>query len=263
MRKAILIIIPLLLFQLFEAAGQPLTGTVIDEVVAVVGKEYILFSDIEQQYLQMKLQSQVHNSEEFTRCMILESMLFEKLLLHQAEIDSVETTPEQVESELDRRMRYFISQFGTQEKMEQFYDKTVNDFKNDLREVITKQIKIEKVQQSITENAAVSPADVRKYFKSIPRDSIPLIPSIVEISQIVKKPVITPEEKFEVKERLLGYRKRIINGESFEALARLYSEDPGSARQGGDIGLRGRGELYPEFEAVAFKLEPDEISYIV
>ena len=263
MRKAILIIIPLLLFQLFEAAGQPLTGTVIDEVVAVVGKEYILFSDIEQQYLQMKLQSQVHNSEEFTRCMILESMLFEKLLLHQAEIDSVETTPEQVESELDRRMRYFISQFGTQEKMEQFYDKTVNDFKNDLREVITKQIKIEKVQQSITENAAVSPADVRKYFKSIPRDSIPLIPSIVEISQIVKKPVITPEEKFEVKERLLGYRKRIINGESFEALARLYSEDPGSARQGGDIGLRGRGELYPEFEAVAFKLEPDEISDIV
>jgi len=264
MKRISLFVILSATFLFPTAIGQTLQGVVIDEVVAVVGKEYILLSDIEQQYLQMKLQSQVQTSEEATRCMILESMLFEKLLLHQAEIDSVEVTDDQVNSELDRRMRYFISQFGSQEKLEQFYDKSVADFKNDLRDVISKQMKIEQVQQSITEFAAVSPAEVRKYFKSIPRDSIPLIPSTVEVSQIIKKPQITPEEKFEVKERLTGYRKRIVDGEtSFEALARIYSEDPGSARQGGDIGLRGRGELYPEFEAVAFKLDPGEVSEIV
>lgn len=264
MKKICLFIILSATFVFNTTIGQTPQGIVIDEVVAVVGKEYILWSDIEQQYLQMKLQSQVQTSEESTRCMILESMLFEKLLLHQAEIDSVEITDDQVNAELDRRMRYFISQFGSQEKLEQFYDKSVNDFKNDLRDVISKQMKIEQVQQTITEHAAVSPAEVRKYFKSIPRDSIPLIPSVVEVSQIVSKPQVTPEEKFEVKERLSGYRKRIVDGEtSFEALARIYSEDPGSARQGGDIGLRGRGELYPEFEAVAFKLDPGEVSEIV
>lgn len=250
-------------FYLKPVGGQESKGVVVDEVVAVVGKEYILLSDIEQQYLQMRMQGGVQESEEATKCTILENLLFEKLLLHQAELDSVVITPDQVNAELDRRMRYFISQFGSQEKLEQFYDKSVSEFKSELGEVIKKQMMIEQVQQTITEFAEVSPSEVRKFFKNIPRDSIPLISSVVELAQIVKKPVITPEEKFEVRERLQSYRQRIENGESFEALARLYSEDPGSARQGGDIGLRGRGELYPEFETIAFKLEPDEISQIV
>ncbi|NCC71919.1 MAG: peptidylprolyl isomerase [Sphingobacteriia bacterium] len=245
------------------AIGQEPSGVVIDEVVAVVGKEYILLSDIEQQYLQMRMQESVQESEEYTKCLILENLLFEKLLLHQAELDSVVITQDQVNAELDRRMRYFISQFGSQEKLEQFYNKTVTEFKSDLSEVIEKQMMVENVQQTITEHVDVSPAEVRKYFREIPHDSIPLISSVVELAEIVKKPVISPEEKHQVRERLKKYRERVINGESFEALAVLYSEDPGSARQGGDIGLRGRGELYPEFETIAFQLDPGEVSDIV
>ncbi len=245
------------------AIGQESSGVVIDEVVAVVGKEYILLSDIEQQYLQMRMQESVQESEEYTKCLILENLLFEKLLLHQAELDSVVITQDQVNAELDRRMRYFISQFGSQEKLEQFYNKTVTEFKSDLSEVIKKQMMVENVQQTITEHVDVSPAEVRKYFREIPHDSIPLISSVVELAEIVKKPVISPEEKHQVRERLKKYRERVINGESFEALAVLYSEDPGSARQGGDIGLRGRGELYPEFETIAFQLDPGEVSDIV
>lgn len=259
----VIIWLTLVLFVQQPSSGQAPGGVVIDAVVAVVGRENILLSDIEQQYLQMRMQEGVRESESSTKCMILENLLFEKLLLYQAELDSVEVTPDQVNAELDRRMRYFISQFGTQEKLEQFYNKSVSEFKADLQGVISNQMKIERVQQGITEFAEVSPAEVRKFFREIPRDSIPLIGSVVELAQIVKKPVISPEEKFEVRDRLQAYRKRIMEGESFEALAVLYSEDPGSARQGGDIGLRGRGELYPEFETIAFKLEPGEISEIV
>lgn len=243
--------------------GQDANGVVIDEVIAVVGKEFILHSDVETQFLQMRMQGEVRDSERATKCMILENMLFEKLLLHQAYLDSVEVTPDMVNMELDRRMRFFIGQFGSQERLEQYYDKTVEAFKADLRDVIMKQMMIERVQQNITEHVSVSPSDVRRYFKNIPRDSVPLIGSVVEIAQLVRKPVITPEQKYEVRERLNSYRERILAGESFEALAVLFSEDPGSARQGGDIGLRGRGELYPEFEAVAFKLDPGEISEIL
>jgi peptidyl-prolyl cis-trans isomerase SurA len=260
--KFLIVLILLAFMQPYVKAQDP-KGTVIDKVVAVVGKEFILLSDIETQFLQMRMQDEVKESESATKCMILENMLFEKLLLYQAELDSVEVTPEQVNQELDRRMRYFISQFGTQEKLEQYYEKTVNEFKADLRDIISKQMMIERVQQEVTMNVQVSPAEVRKFFRDIPRDSIPLIGSVVEIAQIVKKPEITSAQKFEVRERLNSYRKRILEGESFEALAVLYSEDPGSARQGGDIGLLSRGELYPEFEAVAFKLDPGEISGIV
>jgi peptidyl-prolyl cis-trans isomerase SurA len=243
--------------------GQPVKGTMIDEVVAVVGKHFILHSDIENQYLQLRMQGSIDGSESTVKCRIIENLLFEKLMLHQADIDSVEVTPEQVNSELDRRMRYFISQFGSQEKLEKFYDKSVIEFKAELSEVITEQLKIQQVQNTITENTRVTPSEVKKFFKAMPKDSIPLVSSVVQVAQIVKKPPISYQERFEVQERLRKLKKRVENGESFEALAVLYSEDPGSAKQGGDIGLHGRGELYPEFEAIAFKLQPGELSDIV
>ena len=242
--------------------AQPV-GTTIDEVIAVVGKHFIVQSDIENQYMQHRMQGSIEGSEATMKCRILENMLFEKLMLHQADIDSVEVTSLQVDSELDRRMRYFIGQFGSQEKLEKFYDKSVVEFKAELSEVITEQLKIQEVQRTITENTKVTPSEVRKFFKSLPKDSIPLVSSIVQVAQIVKKPPISFQEIFEVKERLRKLKERIENGESFEALAVLYSEDPGSAKQGGDIGLHGRGELYPEFEAIAFKLQPGELSEIV
>ncbi len=236
---------------------------IIDEVVAVVGKNFVLRSDIENQYIQMRMQGGIKGSESKVKCQILENLLFEKLMLHQAAIDSIEVTADQVSSELDRRMRYFIQQFGSQEKLEEYYGKSILEFKDELRDVVADQLLVGRVQEEITVNTQVTPSEVKKFFKTMPRDSIPLISSVVEVVQVVKKPPITFEEKFEVKERLAKLRERVINGESFEALAVLYSEDPGSAKQGGDIGLHGRGELYPEFEAVAFKLEPGEISEIV
>lgn len=236
---------------------------IIDEVVAVVGKNFVLRSDIENQYIQMRMQGGIKGTESKVKCQILENLLFEKLMLHKAEIDSIEVTPDQVSSELDRRMRYFIQQFGSQEKLEEYYGKSILEFKDELRGVVADQLLGNQVQEEITLNTQVTPSEVRKFFKDMPKDSIPLISSVVEVAQIVKKPPITYEEKFDVKERLRKLRERVLNGESFEALARLYSEDPGSAKQGGDIGLHGRGELYPEFEAVAFKLEPGEVSGIV
>jgi len=260
--KASLII--LLVFAAAKLRSQEaVQGTTIDQVVAVVGKHFVLQSDVETQYLQMRMEGSIQGTEEQAKCQIFENLLFEKLLLHQAAVDSIEVTPEQINGELDRRMRYFVQQFGSQEKLEEYYNKSIIDFKEDLRDVIGEQMLIGRVQDQITEKTQVSPAEVRKYFKSIPKDSIPLISSEVEVAQIVRKPPITHEERFEVKERLKKMRERVMNGESFAALAVLYSEDPGSAKQGGDIGLRGRGELYPEFEAVAFKLNTGEVSEIV
>ena len=261
--KKLIILFVVLFISFVNAEAQPTGGTMIDEVVAVVGKNYILLSDIENSYLQMRMQGGITGSESTTKCQIIENLLFEKLMLHQAELDSIEVTPDQVDSELDRRMRYFINQFGTQEKLEKFYDKSVVEFKSELRDVILQQMKIEKVQGNITEKTKVTPSEVKTFFKSVPVDSIPLVGSVVEVSQIVKKPPISPAEKFEVKEKLKKLRDRVVNGESFEAMARLYSEDPGSAKLGGDLGLHGRGELYAEFEAVAFKLKPGDISDIV
>ncbi len=263
--KKLIIFFCLVIFTSYigKVEAQTSDTTIIDEVVAVVGKNYILLSDIENQYLQMRLQGGITGSESTVKCEIIENLLFEKLMLHQAELDSIEVTPDQVESELDRRMRYFINQFGTQEKLEKFYDKSVIEFKAELREVITQQMKVEKVQQNITEKTRVTPSEVKTFYKNIPKDSIPLIGSVIEIAQLVKKPPISPAEKFEIKEKLRKLRDRVIKGESFEAMARLYSEDPGSAKMGGDLGLHGRGELYAEFEAVAFKLKPGDISEIV
>ncbi len=252
------------LIQILPVAAQVQSDTIIiDEVVAVVGKNFILNSDIENQYLQMRMQGGIKGTEPKVKCQILENLLFEKLLLHKAAFDSIEITPDQVSSELDRRMRYFITQFGSQEKLEEYYGKSILEFKDELRDVIGDQLLVNKVQEEITMNTQVTPSEVKRFFKDIPKDSIPLISSVVEVAQIVKKPPISYEEKFEVKERLKKLRERVLNGESFEALAVLYSEDPGSAKQGGDIGLHGRGELYPEFEAVAFKLKPGDISEIV
>ena len=246
-----------------QSIAQTNDGTIIDEVVAVIGQNFILKSDIDNQYLQLRMQGSIDGTEPTVKCRILENMLFEKLMLHKSDIDSVEVTPEQVNSELDRRMRYFIGQFGSQEKLEKFYDKSVVEFKSELTEVITEQLKIQEVQRTITANTKVTPSEVKKFFRTMPADSIPLISSIVQVAQILKKPPISFQEKFEVQERLRKLKERVENGESFEALAVLYSEDPGSAKKGGDIGLHGRGELYPEFEGIAFKLEPGELSDIV
>ena len=238
-------------------------GKVIDQVVAVVGGNIILESEIEAQYLQYREQQRITGSSSFVKCSLFENMLYQKLLLNQAELDSVEVSNVQVESEMDRRLRHYISLFGSQEKFEEFYQKSIIEFKDELREQVEELMLVERVQQTITLNVNVTPSDVKSFFKKIPQDSLPFINSEVELAQIVKMPPVNAEERKRVRNKLQELRYRVINGENFATLAILYSEDPGSAKNGGELGLYGRGDLYPEFEAMAFTLKGDEVSEIV
>lgn len=236
---------------------------VIDQVVAVVGKNVILQSDIENQYVQYRLQRGISGSASSIRCRILEDLLFQKLMLNQAELDSITVTQEQVEQEMERRLKYFISELGSQEKLEQYYNKTIIEIKNELRVLVKDQMLVEQVQNGIMSKVIITPSEVKQFFRAIPKDSIPMINTEFEVAQIVKMPPIEIDEKLRVKSRLHEFRQRILNGERFSTMAVLYSEDPGSARKGGELGFYGRGELYPEFEAVAFKLKDGEVSEIV
>lgn len=237
--------------------------TVLDEVVAVVGKNIILQSDIETQYMQHRMQGYVEGSSATIKCDILKELIFQKLLLNQADIDSIVVNSSSVNQELDRRFKYFISQFGSQEKLEEYYHKTVDQFKEEMREIIQDQLMQQEVQAAITKNVNITPKEIKAFFKEIPSDSLPLINTAYQVAEIVKKPPVSAAEKLAVKERLLGLRTRVLKGENFATLAILYSEDPGSAKKGGELGMYGRGELYPEFESVAFGLKEGEISGIV
>ncbi len=256
------IMLPVLLFAfVFSVKAQE--KKVIDKVVAVVGKNIILLSDVENQYLNYKLQNQAFGSPEQMKCRILEDLLFQNLLVAQAEVDSIQIEDSQVDAELDRRIAMFINQFGSQEKLERYYNKKLSEIKAELFDVIKKQLMAQQVQQKIIQDVTVTPSEIKDYYKSIPKDSLPVIKTQYEIQQIVKNPPISIEEKLRVKERLLDLRKRILNGENFSTLAILYSEDPGSAAKGGELGFYGRGQLYPEFEAVAYKLKKGEVSDVV
>ena len=236
---------------------------VLDEVVAVIGKNIILQSDIETQYLQYRMQGYIEGSSSTIKCDILKELIFQKLLLNQADIDSITVGAVQVEQELERRFKYYISQFGSQEKLEEYYHKSVDQFKEEMREVIGDQILQQDVQAAITKNVTITPKEIKAFYKDILQDSLPLINTAYQVAEIVKTPPISYSEKLAVKERLLNLRNRILKGESFATLAILYSEDPGSAKKGGELGMYGRGELYPEFESVAYGLKEGELSGIV
>jgi peptidyl-prolyl cis-trans isomerase SurA len=178
-------------------------------------------------------------------------------------VDSLEVNEVQVEAELDRRLGTFIQQFGSQEKLEQYYGKTLTEIKDELRDVVGEQMLAQQVQQSIVADVTVTPSEIRSFYRSIPKDSLPLIKTEYKIAEIVKMPPVNIEEKLRVKEQLLDLRKRILKGESFSTLAVLYSQDPGSASKGGELGFYGRGQLYHEFKAVAYKLKEGEISNVV
>jgi peptidyl-prolyl cis-trans isomerase SurA len=181
----------------------------------------------------------------------------------EAEVDSIEVSDIQVEAELDRRLSMFINQFGSQEKMEEYYNKTLVEIKQELYEIVKDQLITQQVQSGIIEGVTVTPSEIRSFYRSLPNDSLPIIKTEYVIAEIVKKPPISVEERIRVKEQLLELRKRILQGESFSTLAILYSQDPGTAKKGGELGFYGRGQLYPEFEAVAYKLNEGEVSNVV
>jgi len=236
---------------------------VIDQVVAVVGNSPILKSDIESQYIQMMSQNYYSSSVDL-KCEIFEELLFQKLLLNQAIIDSVEVTMKEVDTELNRRLSVFINQLGSEKKLEEFYKKTIAEIKDEFRTIIKEQLLTQKMQQKITADIKVSPSAVREFYNSIPADSLPLVPASYEFSQIVIYPDISQEQKDYSYQKLNDIRERILKGDKFNTMAVLYSQDPGSAAKGGELGFVSRTDLVPEFAEVAFSLtSPDEVSRIV
>ena len=234
---------------------------VIDQVVAVVGSKIILHSDIEKQYNQYIAQGGDKNDN--WRCMIFDQLILQKLLVNQAELDSVTVTEAQVDNELDKRMRFYIKQIGSEEKLEEYFHTTIIQLKSELRELIQEQLIVQTMQGKITHDVAATPNDVREYFESIPKDSVPYIDADLEVAQIVCKPPINDEEKKRVKTQIEEYRKTIMGGQDFAVLATLYSNDAVSAKHGGDLGFFERGQMVPEFEAAAFNLKPGEVSPVV
>jgi peptidyl-prolyl cis-trans isomerase SurA len=234
--------------------------TVIDRIVAVVGEYRILQSDIETQYLQNRAQGISMPGD--AKCIILEDYLSQKLLVNQAKIDSVEISEASVEMELDGRLQYFISMIGSQEALEEYFGKSILQIKTDMRESVRENLLTRQMQGTITADVRVTPSEVRAFYNSLSRDSIPYIDSKIEISQITMYPKVEEEAIFEVKQRLLELRRRILDGESFTTLAVLYSEGP-SAPKGGEIGFMGKGELDPAYAKAAFSLKEGGISTIV
>lgn len=235
---------------------------VIDKVVAVVGENIVLLSDIEEQIDQMTLAEM--KVTENSRCKVLEDLMYQKLFLTRAKADSVVVSPEQVDQELNRRLRYFIVQFGSEEELVKFYGKTLDEIKEDFRDEVQDILQIQSMQQKVVGDVKVSPAEVREFYASIPKDSIPYINAEAMIAQIVRKPPISDEEKEKIKIRLREFKKRVVEGgEDFGTLAYLYSQDPGSAMKNGELGFLDRTELVPEFANTAMGLQPGEVSDIV
>ena len=258
MRKKLTII---LFFAASCAAFAQPVRTTIDRVIAVVGKSALLESELETQCLQLKLGGQTITRA--TKCQVLEQMLFRKLLLAQAEHDSITVTDDQVEQELDRRFRVYIYQLGSVENFEKFYGKTVDKFKEDFRDDIRDILMSQKMQQKITGDITTSPSEVKKYFEGLSKDSVPFINAEIEIGEIVRKPKENPELRKYAREQIEEVRRRALNGEPFDMLVRTKSEDPGSNGSSGGPTLYKnvpRGQMVAEFDQYMFSLKPGEIS---
>jgi peptidyl-prolyl cis-trans isomerase SurA len=241
--------------------GGMISGQVmLDRIVAVVGEYRILQSEVETQYLQNRAQGVPMPPN--PKCSILEDFLSQKLLINQARIDSVEVSESEVEMELEGRLQYFISMIGSQEALEEYFGKSILQIRTDMRDAVRESILTGRMQGNITADVTVTPSEVRDYFNSLHRDSIPFIDSKIEIKQITMYPEVDENAIFETKQRLLDLRKRILEGEKFSTLAVLYSEGP-SAPKGGEIGFLGKGELDPAYAKTAFSLKEGGISTIV
>ena len=254
LKKAHLLFTSLSLGFTIFAQAQPKT---VDGVAAIVGGDIILQSEIEEQY-------DVFNRQNFgkavTYCEVFEELLFQKLLIHHAEIDSVTVAEDEVEANMDRRIQQLIMQMGDQQKLEEFYEKSVVEIKEEMRELIHDQLVAQRMQMTVVEGIEVTPSEVRSFYEALPADSVPLINAEVEISQIVKYPEVSKEAEQEVIDKLSSLKERIENGTSFSSMAILYSEDPGSNKKGGEYKGIQRGVFVKEFEAIAFNLRKGEIS---
>ena len=260
-QKQLLPLLLLVLGGLFFGGAIQAQPQLIDKVVAQVGDQMILKSDIEFQYLQFQQESSILPPD--TRCQILDQMVAQRMLVIQAEKDSVVVGDDEVEQELDRRIQYFVQLMGSTDKLEEYYGKSIVQLKEEFREDIKSQLLAQRMQGMISGNVNISPAEVKDFYKRIPKDSLPYFSAEVELSHLVMIPRANAEQKKLAKDEAVRLRERILAGEKMSTLAVIYSDDPGSAADNGYLGCMGRGELVTEFEAAAFKLKNGEISEVV
>ena len=264
-KKTITVKLRLLTISLFlTAMGYLMTAqnNIAEEVAWIVGDEAIYKSDIEEQYQQLQYERTPIDGNPY--CVIPEQIAIDKLFLHQAKIDTIEVPNSTVQQSVDARINYFIANLGSKEKVEEYFRKPIPEIREQLMNTVRDQYTIQQVQSSLTKNVKATPSDVRKFYNSIPKDSLPLIQKQVEVEIITINPIIPQQEIDEVKSRLRDYAQRVNNGESdFSTLALLYSED-GSAMSGGEIGFKSRNDLVSEYANVAFNLnDPKKVSKIV
>ncbi|MBR3531133.1 MAG: peptidylprolyl isomerase [Bacteroidaceae bacterium] len=251
------------IFAIFASAlllSAPLQAqdNVIDEVIWVVGEEAILKSDVEQSRLEAQSMGQRIDGDPY--CVIPEQLAVQKLFLHQAAIDSVEVTDSEVLQDVERRINYYIQQIGSKEKMEEYFGKTTTQIREQLYDMVKNEYLISEVRRNLVKDIKVTPAQVRQYFKDVPEDSIPFIPTKYEVQLFVINPRISTEEINRVKDELREYTERVNSGQSqFSTLALMYSEDKESAAHGGELGFITRMDVVPEFANVAFNLTDPKI----
>ena len=235
-----------------------LAQVTVDGIVAIVGNNIILKSDFEQQILQY--QAQGLEVDSLMRIQVLEDLLFQKLMLHKAEIDSIEVTENDVFNEIDSRLNTFISQLGSEDQLEEYFDKKIYEIKEEMYEPIENSLIIQRVRFEITSSVDVTPKEVKNYFLNFNPDSLPMVNETIEVAHILKHPPASASAIKETENKLEKLKERVLKGESFATLAILYSEDPGSSRNGGLYNAIKRGMFVKEFEAVMFSLQDGEIS---
>lgn len=250
--------ITFVVFNFYSITIGQIKPVVIDKIIAKVDNHYILNSDLEGALAQYQ-----EEKEKPSHCQVLQQMITSKLLLAKSEIDSVYVEDKIVDLELSNRMDMFIQRFGSEKNLVEAYGKSVETLKNELKLQIKEQMVGRKMQGKITENVKITPSEVQRFFSEIPKDSIPYMPSEVEIGQIVRIAKATKDEKSVIRQKLIDIKKRIEAGEDFGKLAIEFSEDLGSGKNGGNLGFAKRGMMVAEFEAAALKMKPNQISDII
>ena len=252
-----------ILAMLLISAAAIAQDNVIDEVIWVVGDEAILRSEVEEERLRAQYEGMPIPGDPY--CVIPEQLAIQKLYLHQAEIDSIEANESTVSHQVDARINFYLNQIGSKEKMEEYFRKTTTEIREELMTSVRNQMIIQQMQAKLTENVKPTPAEIRRFYESMPEDSLPMIPAQVEVQILSFEPKVPVEEIERVKSRLREFTERVNSGNAdFAMLARLYSEDTESAKHGGELGFVGRGQLVKEFAEVAFNLnDPRRVSRIV
>lgn len=248
---------------LITSAYMTAQNNIIDEVIWIVGDEAILRSEVEEERLRAEYEGQELKGDPY--CIIPEQMAIQKLFLHQAELDSITVNESTVSHQVDMRLNYYISQIGSKEKMEEYFRKTSSEIREEMMTAVRNQMIIQQMQSKLTENIKPTPAEIRRYYKTLPEDSLPMMPAQVEVQIISFEPLVPAEETERIKARLREFTERITSGSAqFSMLARMYSEDTESAKRGGELGFVGRGQLVDEFAEAAFALnDPKKVSRIV